>query len=66
MAKLTVTYEHTEEEDGYNSKTTIERFNVNNLEDMAFHFYEVVIASGFVAESVAVEKSDGKMVWSTW
>lgn len=64
MAKLTITYTTSVEEDGYDSRTTLERYQADTLNDLAHAFYETIIANGFVAESVAVEKTDGNMVWS--
>lgn len=65
MTKAVITFETTEKVDGHESKTTLERQNVDNLEDLAFFFSEAAVAAGWsYVKSVALEKEDGTIVWS--
>jgi len=62
--KVTVTFENDSEEDGFDGKTSVERYNVDDLYSLAYVFGEATRSAGFTyVEAVAFEKDDGKMVF---
>ena len=62
--KVTVTFENDSEEDGFDGKTSVERYNVDDLYSLAYVFGEATRSAGFTyVEAVAFEKDYGKMVF---
>ena len=58
MTKATIIFETSEEVDGYESKTTIERH-------LAYLYSEATVAGGWTyIKAVALEKEDETIVWS--
>ena len=65
MTKATIIFETSEEVDGYESKTTIERHNVDTLENRAYFYSESTVAGVWTyVKAVALEKEDESIVWS--
>ena len=59
MTKATIIFETSEEVDGYESKTTVERHNVDTLENLAYFYSEATGAGGWTdVKAVALEKED--------
>tara|TARA_R110000803_G_scaffold92433_3_gene159910 strand:+ start:1237 stop:1437 length:201 start_codon:yes stop_codon:yes gene_type:complete len=62
--KVTITFESTHEEDGFDGSTTLERNSVEDLHSLAQVYADSARAAGFTyVESVAFEKDDGQMVF---
>ena len=62
--QLTITFESTNEDDGFNGATTIVRSDVDNLHALARAFTDAAQAGGFTyVEDVGFEKDDGQMVF---
>jgi len=65
--RVTITFEATGEEDGFEGSTTLVRENVDDLYSLASVFADSARAGGFTyVEGVAFEKDDGQMVFSDW
>jgi len=65
MTKATIIFETSEEVDGYESKTSLERHNVDTLENLAYFYSEATVAGGWTyVKAVALEKEDESIVWS--
>lgn len=65
MSKVTIIFENTQEEDGYESKTTLERHGVDTVENLAFFYSEATVAGGWTyIKAVALENEDEQIVWS--
>ena len=63
--KVTVTFEHTINEDGVDTKTTYEHQDVTDVQDLSWVFAEAARAGGFTyIEQVALVKENGDEVWS--
>lgn len=63
--KITVTFEHTMNEDGVDTKTTYEHNDVTDVQDLAWVFAEAARAGGFTyIEQVALVKGNGDETWS--
>jgi hypothetical protein len=63
--KVKIIAESDSQDDGFTGKTTMEREDVEDLQDMLWLFSEFFQASGFTyVKAVAVEKDDGTLVWS--
>ena len=63
--KVTVTFEHTMNEDGVDTKTTYEHNDVTDVQDLAWVFAEAARAGGFTyIEQVALVKGNGDETWS--
>lgn len=63
--KVQITFQSESKEDGFTGKTSIEREDVETLNDLAWLYSEATQAAGFTyVKSVAFEKDDGEMVWS--
>tara|TARA_R110000868_G_scaffold27592_2_gene104466 strand:+ start:1137 stop:1337 length:201 start_codon:yes stop_codon:yes gene_type:complete len=62
--KVTITFDHETEEDGFDGSTTIIRHEVDDLYALARAFAEAARAGGFTyVEDVAFEKDDGQMLF---
>ena len=62
--KVTITFEHETEEDGFDGSTTLIRYEVDDLYCLAKAFADAARAGGFTyVEDVAFEKDDGQMVF---
>ena len=62
--QVTIMFESTHEEDGFDGTTTIVRNEVDDLITLARVFTEAAQAGGFTyVEDVAFEKDDGQMVF---
>ena len=65
MTKATIIFETSEEVDGYESKTTVERHGIDTLENLAYLYSEATVAGGWTyIKAVALEKEDETIVWS--
>ena len=65
MTKATIIFETSEEVDGYESKTSLERHNVDTLENLAYFYSEATVAGGWTyVKAVALEKEDESIIWS--
>lgn len=63
--KVTVTFEHTMNEDGVDTKTTYQHSDVTDVQDLAWVFAEAARAGGFTyIEQVALVKDNGDETWS--
>lgn len=62
--KLIITFESSNEEDGFVGSTTVERNDVDDLNSLAQAYADAARAAGFTyVETVAFEKDDGQMVF---
>lgn len=62
--KITITFENDSEEDGFEGKTSIERYGIDDLYALAHVYAEATRSAGFTyVEAVAFEKDDGKIVF---
>lgn len=62
--KVTIIFENDSEEDGFDGRTTVERYGVEDLYTLAHVYAEATRGAGFTyVEAVAFEKDDGKMVF---
>ncbi len=62
--KVTITFEASVEEDGYESITTFSRPNVHLLQDWLHQVDDATKGAGFQINATAFEIEDGDMVWS--
>jgi|TARA_R110002167_G_scaffold108283_5_gene276532 hypothetical protein len=62
--RLIITFESSDEEDGFNGVTTVERNDIDDLQSLGQAYAEAARAAGFTyVEGVAFEKDDGQMVF---
>lgn len=62
--KVTITFDHDSEEDGFYGSTTLVRQGVDDLYALANTFAEAARAGGYTyVEDVAFERDDGQMVF---
>lgn len=62
--RVTITFEHNEEEEGFNGLTTHSRDGVENLYDLANSFLAAAAAAGFTyVEDVGFRKDNGDEMW---
>ena len=62
--KLTITFEHDSEDDGFEGSTTLVRYEIEDLYTLGKAYADAARAGGFTyVEDVAFEKDDGQMVF---
>ena len=62
--RLIITFVSSDEEDGFNGVTTVERNDIDDLQSLGLAYAEAARAAGFTyVEGVAFEKDDGQMVF---
>jgi hypothetical protein len=65
--KVTVSFESTMNEDGVDTTTTYEHYDVTDLQDLAWVFAVAARAGGFTyIEAVGFQKENGGEVWGAF
>jgi hypothetical protein len=64
MAKVTITFENTEEKNGFSRTITLVKENVHDLYDLTTQYCDAARAEGYLVKAIAAEQENENIIWS--